>query len=134
MTTEVLLELSEPGADAQRLDELASGLRRELLELDVDDVSPASSGEAPEGTRGLELAAVGALVLVLKDSASLVEQVVTTVRSWLRRAPEPESARALKLTLNGHTLELTAATADQQQQLVGEFVRAAMAGPSAGSG
>jgi hypothetical protein len=43
------------------------------------------------------------------------------------------STQTLKLTMNGQTLELSAATVDQQQQLVDAFVAAAtpdQTGPS----
>lgn len=123
MDAELKVEVFDPGADDELLDEVTQNLRRDLLELDVSSVSAAPVGEAPPGSKGLELAAVGALVVVLKGSVELAEQVVSTVRGWLHRSPSPE--RTLRLTLNGQTLELSAATEAQQQQLVDEFLRAA---------
>lgn len=123
MTDELRLEIFEPDVDRVGMDEAARSLRSDLLQLDVPDVRSVSAGEAPPGAKGVELAAVGALVVVLQGSVGLVDQVVSTVRAWLRRSPSPE--RTLKLTLNGQTLELSAATEAQQQQLVEEFVKAA---------
>ena len=131
MGAELVVELAETDADETRLDELTRGLRQELLELDVDDVSTASRGAAPEGTRGLEVAAVGTLLVMLKDNIPLIQQVVTAVRGWLDRGAKPGVQRSLKLTLNGQTLELSAATDAQQQALVDQFVKAA-ASPAAG--
>jgi hypothetical protein len=116
------IELFEPGADVEMVDSLASDLRLELLELDVDSVSPVTVGPAPEGSKGVELVAIGALLVRVADSLPVVNAVVTSVRQWLARTAS--SGRSLKITVDGQSLELTAATAEQQQQLVAEFVRA----------
>jgi hypothetical protein len=68
----------------------------------------------------MELVAIGALLVRVKDSLPVVSAVVTAVRQWLARASS--SGRSLKITVDGRTLELSAATAEQQQ-LVVEFVR-----------
>ncbi len=122
MTMELTIELVDTGADPDALDELTGNLRLELLELDVDSVVPVAAGPAPLGSKGLELAAVGALLVQLKGSAALVGSVVTTIRSWLQRGPST-SQRTLKITVEGHTLELGNATAEQQQQLVEQFLQ-----------
>ena len=121
MSRELKIELFEPGADGEVVDGLARDLRLELLELDVDSVSPVALGPAPEGSKGLELMAIGALLVRVKDSLPVVNAVVTTVRQWLARASS--SNRSLKITVDGRTLELSAATAEQQDQLVAEYIR-----------
>jgi hypothetical protein len=115
------IEVFEPEADAEAIDELTRTLRMELLELDVDAVSSPVAGPPPPGSKGLELAAIGALVVQLRASAQVVGTVVSAVRSWLQRGGS--SNRALKISVGERTLELSAATAEQQQQLVDEFVR-----------
>jgi hypothetical protein len=121
VSRELKIELFEPGADSEALDGLTGDLRMELLDLDVDSVAPVASGPAPEGSKGIELLAIGALLVRVKDSLPLVNAVVTSVRSWLSRSSS--SGRSLKITVDGQTLELSAATADQQAELVAEFVR-----------
>ncbi len=121
MSRELRIELFEPDADGELVDNLARDLRLELLELDVDSVSPVSGEPAPEGSKGLELAAIGALLVHVKDSLPVLNAVVTATRQWLARASS--SGRSLKVTVDGRTLELSAATAEQQQQLVAEFIR-----------
>lgn len=118
---ELRIELYEPGADGEIIDGITGDLRRELLELDVDSVSPVSVGPAPPGSKGLELVAIGALLVRVADALPMLDHVVTALRQWLTRATS--SGRALKITVDGRTLELSAATAAQQQQLVAEFVR-----------
>ncbi len=128
MAIDLHIELFEQGADAERLDMLTETLRQELLTLDVDAVSRISGGDAPEGSKGLDPATVGAVIVALKSSAELVGQVVSVLRSWLGRAgTSTGSTQSLRLTMNGTTLELSAATADQQQQLLDAFVAAAAA-------
>ncbi len=123
MSTELHIEILDPTADDQELIGLSESLRQDLLELDVDSVSRPALGRAPEGSKGLDVAAVGALLVALKSSVEVATQVMTAVRSWMQRTKG--STQTLKLTMNGQTLELSAATVDQQQQLVNAFVATA---------
>ena len=121
MGRDVKIEIFDDRADPDAVHRLTADLRLELLELDVDSVSPVHTGPAPEGSKGLELAAVGALLVHVKDSLPLVNALVSAVRAWLMRSPP--SGRSLKVTIDGQTLELSAATTEQQQQIVDEFMR-----------
>jgi hypothetical protein len=69
MDGELRLQLSEDGADAQRLAMLTGYLRSELLQLDVEDVRALPAGEPPPGTRAFDVATVGALLIALGQSA-----------------------------------------------------------------
>jgi hypothetical protein len=122
VSTELRLELSEADADTERLDEITQQLREELLRLDVDSVTAPSAGEAPPGSKGLELATIGALIVTLRGGVELAEKIVAVVRSWLRHAP-PTSGRTVTMTVGGKTITFTPTEA-QQQQLVDQFVRA----------
>jgi hypothetical protein len=120
MAQELTLLLAEDGADAERLDTLTRHLRRELDELDVERVAPLSSGEAPEGSRAIEVAAVGALLVTLGNSAQALGKVVGAIRDWLGRTPGP--VRTVRLELGGDVLELSQASAAEQDRLVELFV------------
>jgi len=120
--TQLKVELVEPDADPEVVDELTRHLHLELLELDVDSVSPVAVGSAPPGSKGLDLAAMGALFVQVTGSVDAVRSVVDTLWSWLQRGSS--SRRRLTISVDGHTLELASATDAQQQQLVDEFVRA----------
>jgi hypothetical protein len=122
MGTELRIELFEPDTDLDIVDNLTLSLREELLELDVDSVSPTTVGPAPPGSKGVELAAVGALLVQMAGSAEAVSHLIGVARAWLRRGSS--SRRTLKISVEGRTLELSAVTEAQQQQLVDEFVRA----------
>jgi hypothetical protein len=52
-----------PDADDEEVAEATLQLRRELLDLDVDSVDLPTAGQPPPGTRGVELAALGALLV-----------------------------------------------------------------------
>ncbi len=122
MGSELVVEVFEPDADAEAIDELTRNLRLELLEHDMDAVSPVVSGAGPVGSKGPELAEIGALLVQLAGSVDAINTLVTVLRSWVGRGPS--SRRGLKISVDGHTLELTAATDAQQQQLVDQFLRA----------
>lgn len=122
MSDELRVELVEPNADAEAVDELLRGLRLELLELDVEAVTQAASGPELPGSKGSGIAVVGALLVQVRESAALLHSVVTSVLTWLRRASS--SQRTVRIVVGPHSLELTAATEGQQQQLIEEFVRA----------
>ena len=125
MTNDLTIELGETDADAELLEQLTYGLREEILETSVDSVAVPALGEAPEGSRAIGIAAVGALLVNFAGSADSLKQVVSVVRSWFNKKP---AARTLKITFGDNVLELTAATDAQQQQLIDEFVERASAG------
>ncbi|MDQ3103932.1 MAG: hypothetical protein M3Q87_01685 [Actinomycetota bacterium] len=120
MDTQVLVTIDEDGADALRLEALSLGLRGELLTLDVDDVRHVPGGEVPRGARAIDVAAVGALMVTLTGSVDLVGRIVGSVRSWLARG-SPE--RTVELSVGDKTLKLSAASPEQQERLVEEFLR-----------
>jgi hypothetical protein len=117
---EVRLHLSEDGADAERLDALSGFLRQELLQLDVEDVSALPAGAPPPGTRAFDVAAVGGLLVTLGRSAEGLQAVVLAVRRWLARGQG--TRRTVRLEIGGDVLELSEATAADQQRLIDLFV------------
>ena len=118
MDDQLTLTIHDGHADAQRLDELSASLRRELLELDVERVDQVHE-PAPPGTRAVDVAAVGVLLVVVKESAQAIAGVVALVKSWLTSGP---SSRSVELTVGDHTLKVSGASVDQQDRLIAEFV------------
>jgi hypothetical protein len=121
MGIELAVELTDAEADAEELAASTTALRTELLDLDVESVTTRSGGPAPAGSKGVDPAAIGALVVTLQGGVDLVTQVVIGIRAWLGR--DASADRSVKLTLNGQTLELTSASTQQQERLVDEFLR-----------
>jgi hypothetical protein len=126
MSDELRLHLSEDGADSERLDELTVLLRQELLQLDVEDVSALPGGAAPAGSRAFDVAMVGGLLVTLGQSAERLGPVVQTIRNWLARGQN--TRRTVRLEIGGDVLELSEATATDQQRLVDLFVNRHAAG------
>jgi hypothetical protein len=106
-----------PDADAEELAEATLLLRRELLDLDVDAVEVPRAGEPPQGSRAVDLAALGALVVNVAES-QLLTAVVAAVRSWLAGS----SRRRIKLQLGGDVLELTGVSSKEQRRLTDEWL------------
>jgi hypothetical protein len=107
-----------PDADDEEVAEATLQLRRELLGLDVDSVDLPTAGQPPPGTRGVELAALGALLVSVTQS-QLLAPVLAAVRSWLGGSPQ----RSIKLELEGDTLELTGISSTEQRRLVDEWLQ-----------
>jgi hypothetical protein len=106
-----------PDGDAEEAAQATLQLRRELLDLDVDAVQVPQAGQPPPGSRAVDMAAVGALVVNLADS-QLLAGVVAAVRSWLAGSPR----RSIKLELGGDALELTGVSSREQRRLADEWL------------
>lgn len=113
----VTIQVADREVGLQELDDLASSLRRELLELDVEAVTAATSGPAPPGTRGTELAAVGEL-LVTVARPEVLAAVVTAIGGWIsgRR-------RSVTVEIDGDVLVVTGVSAGQQERLIDDWLR-----------
>jgi Effector Associated Constant Component 1 len=121
MDWELRVQLSEEGADAEQLDELTHSLRQELLQLDVKDVTAQRAGHPPPGARGeLDAAQVGGLLVALGSEARGLTAVIAAIRAWLAR--RRGAHRSVRLEIAGDVLELSSATAADQDQLIGLFV------------
>lgn len=114
------VQLSEEGADAERLDVLTGSLRQELLQLDVNDVTAVRAGEPPPGTKGLDAVTAGGLLVDLGTTAQGLSAVIAAVREWLARIGG--GRRSVRLEIDGDALELSNATAANQDRLIGLFI------------
>lgn len=117
---ELRVELFEEDADEERLAALTGFLRDELLHHDVDDVTALRGGPPPRGARGFDVLAVGGLLVSLGQSATALRDVVAAIRKWLAR--DDGVVRAVRLQIGDDVLDLAAATAAEQERLVGLFV------------
>lgn len=120
MTDQLTIRIAEDGAGAERADALVGYLRDELRQLDVADVIRAPGGTAPPGSRGVDVAAAGALLVTLGGAATGITEILTAVRAWLPRGGAP---RTVRIEMDGDVLELTDASSAQQDALAELFVR-----------
>lgn len=112
-----LVVSGETDVDQEELDELTTQLRQRLLELAVDDVRVGRSDEAvPKGAKPGEILAVGALAVTL--APAVLRPALRLVETWMQNRP----VRTVRVEIDGRTLELGHATAEQQQRLVEAFI------------
>ena len=104
--------------EAEQVAEATLQLRGELLSLDVEAVELPHGGEPPPGSRGVELAALGALAVSFAQS-QMLGTIVAAVRSWLAVSQQ----RSVKLELDGDVLELTGVSSKEQRRLTDEWLR-----------
>jgi hypothetical protein len=120
MDGQLRIQVSEDGADAARLDAVTGYLRRDLVQLDVDDVTTLPAGPPPAGARAIDAAAVGGLLVALGNSADGLRSVVSAIQAWLGRGSG--ARRTIRLELGGDALELSQASAADQDRLIGLFI------------
>ncbi|MFH8798620.1 hypothetical protein ACH4F6_03305 [Streptomyces sp. NPDC017936] len=120
MENQLLILLSEEGAEAERVAQLTGYLREELLDLDVDDVRAVPGGQAPPGTRAVDVTQIGSLLVALGGSATALNQVVTVLRGWLGRCRDERPS--LRLTLDDDVLEISEASDEQVTEAFDLFV------------
>ncbi|MFF4037538.1 hypothetical protein [Streptomyces sp. NPDC001816] len=121
MENQVLIRLCDEGAEPERVEQLTGYLRQELLSAGVaDDVRAVPVEETPPGARCVDVALVGSLLLGLGTSLTGLSQVVGVLRDWLGRFGGTRPS--LTLTLDGDTLELSAATDEQVAEAVKIFL------------
>lgn len=104
-----------PDSDADERAELAGGLRRNLLELDVDDVSHPVAAAPPDGAKGTALEWAQLVVTF----AGALPPVIGALRAWLGR----HTGAALTLDYGGESIRITNATAEEQAILIDEWLR-----------
>lgn len=112
--------LPDSGYGNEERERLARRLRTELDELDVDSVGWIAEGSVPAGAKGADPATLGAIMVSLSASGGIFAIVMEAVRDWLGRQT---GRHRVSVTIDGDTIELERATADQQRELVEGFVR-----------
>lgn len=123
---EINLEVDEDVSPLE-MEELTAAVRRELLLLDVQSVDRVAGGPAPEGAKGIELAAIGALIVNLGQAAPVLGQVVAAIQAWAARSPN----RTVKLTLDGDTLEVGGISESQQHDVIRDWMARHAQAPAA---
>jgi hypothetical protein len=113
VASQVRVDVVDPDADDEEVEELTGRLREALLELDVASVSRERAGEAPEGSKSAGALAAGSL-LVSVMSPAVLSSIVELIRGWLGR----RGSRTVKLSLGGDTIELTGVSDERQDQLI----------------
>jgi hypothetical protein len=116
-----LLVVLEPenGVEDDARERLARQLGAELRELDIDSLTAVERHPAPAGSKGVDVSMVGSWLVMLTASEDVFKTIVATVQDWLSRH---RSGHAVKIVMDGDTLELTAASTAEQAEIVRAFV------------
>lgn len=121
MSTQVLVEVHEPGADAERLSALAGALRTELMTLEVEYVDQVRGKVTPSGARGTDAVEAGALLTSLTASVEIGRHLISTIQAWLRRGSD-SVPRSVELTVGDCKLTVTGAVREQQDEVIAAFL------------
>jgi hypothetical protein len=105
-------------ADDREVEELGHRLRSDLLTAPVTHVGSVSAGAAPEGSKGLEVLALGQFVVGLVRSVPGLRKVVGVLRDFVAGQP----VRSIKITLDGDVLEVTAVSGEDQRRLIDAWI------------
>ena len=119
------VQVEETGAEPDRVDRLTLSLRRELIAAGIDDVEQGTEGPAPAGTRGLDAATVGSLLVTITSSTLAATQAINTIRGWASRGSKDGKVR---ITVGDSTLTLSGTHSEQEQRLVTEFLATVLPG------
>ena len=109
----------DPEADPEDRERLGRQLRNELRALDVDEVATVDGRPAPPGSKGVGMALTEWLV-TLSGGGGVFVSVIGTIKAWLGGRA---GAHKVSVTIDGDTLELSSATAEERAELVETFVR-----------
>ncbi len=102
-------------ADAAELDATTSGLREELLNLDIDTVERQPGRQPPDGARAVDAPTLGALLVVADREA--IGTLVQTLISWIGRY----RSRSVRVEIEGDVLELSNASVEEQRRAAQAF-------------
>jgi hypothetical protein len=111
------VRLAQEGVDPERLQELTAALRRELLDLGVEEARLARHGSAPAGTKAGETMTIGMLLLTLASSPLLAE-VVHVVGEWVKR----DGNRSATLRRGDEELTLKGLSSAEQRRVIDSFL------------
>ncbi|MFI7080434.1 hypothetical protein ACIBO1_24325 [Micromonospora sp. NPDC049903] len=106
-----------PQEDPSDLERELSNLNQELWSLGT--VLPAPTAPAPDGTRGVDLAAVGAVCVAVLPVLPDLLAVVRILRDWVGRG----AGRTVKaVRADGSRIELTGLSEQDVQALVTDWI------------
>ena len=116
----LLVLVPDAELDPEAAERRARQLRAEIAELDVESVRSVPTDTVPDGAKGVDGVTLGAVVVALSASGGVFTTLVEALRDWLGR----QSARhRISLTIDGDTIELERASAEERRDLVDAYVR-----------
>jgi len=118
---DVLLGLEpDEDVDAEQAGRLGYLLRGELRALDIEGLRAVNGDAPPDGAKAVDPVTVGAVVLAFSAPGGVLVALVATLQDWLGRQ---STRNRISVTIDGDTLELEHASADERRELIDGFVR-----------
>jgi hypothetical protein len=118
-TVELVVQVLGEGLHAEHLDELSRQLQAEVQELAVESVRPRTSGAAPKGTKSLDAAQLGQMVVTL--APIVIPPLFELLKSWTARSAAARPVR-IKVMVGDRTAEVeydpTTTSAQELETLV----------------
>ncbi len=114
----LLVPVPDPEADPEEADRATRRLRADIDDVDWETLQAVPGPEAPDLAKG-DPVTVGAFLLALSASGGVLPSLIDTVRDWLARQG---GSHRVAITIDGDTIELDRASAEQQSRLVEAFV------------
>lgn len=115
---QVRIDLWDVALDADRLDELTSGLRLELLDAGLPSEPAADDVPPPAGARAVDAVTVGAIVVTLASGVNVLRETLALVRDWRARHRQT----GIRLRIGDREIELTSATEATEERLLAAFL------------
>ena len=101
-----------PEVDNEKLEQVTRDLRKELMELDVENVDFETVGEAPKDAKG-DVITFGTLLMTLVTSGGVLTSVFNTLQSWLTRHERSK----IIIEEDGDKFEVTGNPSQEQQKM-----------------
>lgn len=120
VTQTIVARIAVSNSDDVESDEAIRRLQAELRDLEqIISVAQPSNGRPEPGTRGGELAAVGALLVTVLANHEAISGLLNYVGGWLQR----RGRGRVEINLNGEILILEKATAEERRVIIEGYLR-----------
>jgi hypothetical protein len=104
-------------SDPSELRELTGSLRRELLELDVDEVELATDPALPDTAKAGGVSLPDLLIVSLSNSAALAA-VIRLLQGWITRS----RGRKVTIKLGKDSVEIDGASREEEAKLIASWI------------
>ena len=112
-----------PGSNERVAEQQTIDLARELKSIRGVEIDRARS-EAPDDAKGLDVAAIGALIGAVSPIAGGIAALVGALKSWVTR----DEGRSITVRVGDSELTLTGASRDEERELIDLFTRSVESG------
>lgn len=112
---QLVIELClEADADIELTERVGRQLRADLNQLDIDSVSPATSGDVEYGAKGAAIDWTSLLV-TFSGAGGIFTSVIAAVQAWFA---SHSAAQSIKITLDGDSIELGRSSEKERRELI----------------